>query len=65
MIDLTGSLRGKLKIVNPNRYTTTSWGAKWERLIVQALAKKTWERQADASALITQIERAARPRLRL
>ena len=40
-------------------------GLPWERVIGQALAKKTWERQADARALIAQIELAARPRLRL
>ncbi len=40
-------------------------GLPWERLIAQALAKQPWERQADAGALISQIELAARPRLRL
>jgi len=40
-------------------------GLPWERVIGQALAKKPWERQADARALIAQIELAARPRLRL
>jgi len=40
-------------------------GLPWERLIAQALAKKPWKRQADARALISQIELAARPRLRL
>ena len=40
-------------------------GPLWERLIAQALMKKPWERQADARALIAQIELAARPRLRL
>ena len=40
-------------------------GLPWERLITQALMKKPWERQADARALIAQIELAARPRLRL
>jgi serine/threonine protein kinase len=40
-------------------------GLPWERLITQTLMKKTWERQADARALIAQIELAARPRLRL
>jgi serine/threonine-protein kinase len=40
-------------------------GMPWERLITQALMKKPWERQADARALIAQIELAARPRLRL
>ncbi len=37
----------------------------WERLIAQALMKQPWERQADARALIAQIELAARPRLKL
>lgn len=40
-------------------------GLPWERLIAQALMKKAWERQADARALIAQIELAARPRLKL
>lgn len=40
-------------------------GLPWERLITQALMKKAWERQADARALIAQIELAARPRLKL
>ena len=40
-------------------------GLSWERLVTQALAKKPWERQADARALIAQLLLAARPRLKL
>jgi serine/threonine protein kinase len=49
----------------PLRRFVTGLGSPWEQVIGQALAKKTWERQADARVLITQIEQAARPRPRL
>jgi serine/threonine protein kinase len=39
-------------------------GRPWEQLIAQALMKKKRERQADARALMAQIERTAHPRLR-
>jgi serine/threonine-protein kinase len=49
----------------PLRRFVSGLGLPWERLVAQALAKPPWERQADARALIAQIELAARPRLKL